>query len=159
MIGLLVSKLGVKGIALILGAFVISLVVGAAVLHYQALVRDNAILTANNALLTTAVETQRLANARAVARIDDFAEALRYQQITMDELAIQTHEAAAMMRKVDDIFAKHDFQKLLDGTQASMVVRRVNSGTRDIYKLLECATVAGGCGSTDATGSDDPGSP
>ena len=154
MIGLLVSKLGVKGIALILGAFVISLVVGAAVLHYQALVRDNAILTANNALLTTAVETQRLANARAVARIDDFAEALRYQQITMDELAIQTHEAAAMMRKVDDIFAKHDFQNLLSERPDS-IERIVNSGTADVLRMFECATTPGGCGGTGLAASDD----
>lgn len=143
MIGMLLGKIGLKGILLGLAALAIVSAVGAFYIHYQGLVRDNATLTANNAQLTSALETQKKANEAAVARIGEFAVVLDRQRETMEEFAKMTEEASRTIRRINDVFASHDFQNLLN-KKPGLIVRRVNSGTADTLRMFECATYPGG---------------
>lgn len=143
MIAALFGRIGLKGILLGLAALAIVSAVGAFYMHYQGLVRDNATLTANNAQLTTSLDLERKANAAAVARIGEFAQALDRQQATMEQFAKMTEEASRTIRRINDVFSSHDFQNLLN-KKPGLIVRRVNDGTRDTLRMFECATRPGG---------------
>lgn len=143
MIGMLFGKIGLKGILLGLAALAIVSAVGGFYMLYQGLVRDNATLTANNAQLTSALDQQKRANEAAVARIGEFAQALDRQRETMEAFAKMTEEASRTIRRINDVFSSHDFQNLLN-KKPGLIVRRVNSGTADTLRMLECATYPGG---------------
>lgn len=133
------TKLLIAGIA----ATAIGTIIFLGYQHYTGLIEDNATLRTNNATLETAIGLQEntiAAQTEALVTWQDAqAEMLRNAE-RMQEVATM---ATAQMRLFNDLFAKHNLEELALAKPA-LLERRLNSGTADMLRMLECASGADG---------------
>lgn len=106
---------------------------------------DNDTLRENNGKLETLFDTQKATTDALKKNIDRFATAMTDQAKLTNDLAKFQTEAGRTLRKMNDVFAKHDFQKLLD-KKPGLVIRRVNNAIADINRMFECETDSSRCG-------------
>lgn len=138
--------LGLKS-KIILGAFgvaTIGSIIGLGYRHYVGLVDQVGQLESEKAQLETslAVQDATIADQReALLRWLDEAEA---QEKRLGELQAVAQSATEEARRLNDIFAEHDLTRLTLA-RPGLIERRINSGTADIGRVLECAS-AGNCG-------------
>lgn len=66
------------------------------------------------------------------------------QREDMVRVSKEQQAASTDMRKIKDVFARHDFRKLLE-KKPGLVSRVVNRGTRRILGMFECASTLEGC--------------
>jgi len=66
---------------------------------------------------------------------------LQEQRNITFEVVNQAAKATGIVRRNDEIFAEHNFQKLLNAKQG-LILMRVNDGVARSSKLLECLTVS-----------------
>lgn len=109
----------------LLGGLAVVTTIGLAAWHYTSLVSNNKRLT---------VELSR-----ADDRIDRIEFSLENQQRLITEASANSRLAQQDLRRIEDVFSRHDFQYLLD-KKPGLIVRRVNSGTVTAFELLECET-------------------
>lgn len=111
---------------------------------------DNDTLHENNGKLEVLFQTQKAATDALKKNIDRFANALTDQAKLTNDLAKFQTEAGRTLQRMNDVFAKHDFQKLLD-KKPGLIIRRVNNAIADINRMFECETDSSRC-SGDRTG-------
>lgn len=111
--------------------------------HYTGLVEDNKTLTINNVTLTRSIEDQRLTIERQAEAIEDWSEALADFQRVASELQRAADAARAETRRLNGVFARHDLEALALA-KPGLVEGRINAGTDDVLRMLECATGADG---------------
>lgn len=115
--------------------------VGLGYRHYNNLLLENQTLKANNVKLEVAVEQQQQTIARAQETIDSWAEAQRQFTARVQELTAVLETASAETKRLNDVFAQHNFGELAQ-RKPGLIQRRVNDGTARINRLLECDTGA-----------------
>jgi len=126
-----------------LGAIAIVTAIGLGYLHYSSIVSENASLKVEQAQLKGTVEAQHgTINAQRNA-ISQWAEAERRMTARMEELATAQQEARSETRRLNDLFRKHNIGKLAKA-KPGLIEDRINAGTLDAMRLLECATSATG---------------
>ena len=108
------------------------------------LYNENDTLKANNATLKTSFATQKAAANALKDRITEFDKTLEDFSATTDRLLVASENAGKQLKKMNDVFAKHDLQKLLD-KKPGLVIKSVNNGIADLDDKFVCATSPSGC--------------
>jgi hypothetical protein len=140
-------KLAITGIAaLAIGS---SIYLGYA--HYTDLLEANSVLRENNVKLEVSVALQKDAMEAQRDAIYTWETSQRELLERVDELQQTATSAATETRRLNDIFAKHDFTDLAR-RKPGLIERRVNTGTRDLQRMLECASGARRADCTDDGG-------
>ena len=106
---------------------------------YQDLKNDKAQLEGNQAVLEGAVEVERASLESALGAIEDWQMAQKKLQKKIEEMNAFSVEANEEVRRLDELFANHDFGALVLA-KPGLMERRINSGTRRIFRMLETAT-------------------
>ncbi len=97
---------------------------------------------------TYMVEAQRWKDAQATTQasldsalkgVEAFQNAMTVYGERLKALSSVQSAASRRLEEIDDVFAKHDFQRLLDA-KPGLILRRVNSGSRNNQRMFECAT-------------------
>lgn len=111
--------------------------------HYTGLVDEKAELSATVARLEERERTLQAQN-------DTYEEVLRRNRLAAEEqeqqiqqLARDAAAARSEARRLNDIFAEHDFTRITLA-KPGLIERRVNAGTARAGRLLECAS-SGAC--------------
>ena len=89
--------------------------------------------------------------------IDAVTQRVQENSEKLTSLLEQQRKASQQLRRIDDVFAKHNLEALLEA-HPGMVTDSVNSGTRSTLRMLECAS-GGDCGGGPAQPSPSSGSP
>ena len=106
---------------------------------------ENATLTANVAVVETALGTQKGATDHAVKVIEQWKQAYDKQQEKLDEYEAIVENADQERKRLDKVFADSDIEALANA-KPTLIELTVNRGTARVIGLLECATTSGGCG-------------
>ena len=149
-LSILSTKLIIAGIAVA----AIGTIIFLGYTHYTGLVADNAILQANAKVLKTAVGIQSETIDVQTRVLKDWQEAQEDLLENIERMQEVAVSATMQMRLFNDLFAKHDLEKLAHAKPV-LLERRLNSGTANILRLLECASGADGA-DCDAGNSDTP---
>jgi cell division protein FtsB len=96
-------------------------------------------LVAKNQSLSLEIETERLNNKLALENIDRLRDAQNQLVKSVQEMRDNQIVARAELERLDDIFSEHNFGALAQA-KPGLVENRVNRGTTDIIRMLECAT-------------------
>ena len=117
--------------------------VGAFALHYNKLVNDNVIMAGSIGKLEITLGESQEDLTASIKRIDAFAEALEEQaRVSREMMAIQ-EDANKIITELENVFDRHDLEKLL-AAKPNAVIKRINRGTVDRLRMLECSA-AGSC--------------
>lgn len=121
--------------------------VALAYMHYNNLVNQVVTLKADSATYKSAISTQKDTIKAATDTIAEWKTSQAELQAKVKEMTQVAQDAQAETRRLNDVFAKHDLEKL-SIAKPELVEDAVNAGTSRVGKLLECASaVAGGdCG-------------
>jgi len=156
MLGKIATALGFGKIQLILMAITATIVIGMAITIFF-LNKSNNTLHENIGKVEISLAAEKVSFKKAEKRIDEFAGALKKHGDDIQGLHEASIKANKERRRLDDIFAKHDFQYLLN-KKPGLILNRVNRGERDSKRMLECAASRSGCG-TKGTASSDTAAP
>ena len=105
---------------------------------------------ANNiATLEGAVATQNITLDAQRDAIDGWSAAHQALVGQVEELQRVSREASAETRRLNAIFSRHNFGELA-AAKPGLIERRINAGTIDALRVLECASGAGGEGCSGA---------
>lgn len=140
-IGSFLSKIGLKGILTGLAVVGVLATVSFAYWHYTGLLNKVLTLESNNQELERAVEDQHAtidAQGEAIQEWEDAREELKAR---LERLQRVARDARQETRRLNDIFAEHDLGRLAR-EKPGLIERRVNSGTADALRMLECASGA-----------------
>ncbi len=113
--------------------------VGVLLAHYTGLVRDNARFKEEVKGLTAAIEAQELTISEQRSTIDDWVSSTRDMEMDLVRLKAAEAEANAEAQRLQELFAEHDLQNLLN-RRPETVLRLANGGTDRIGRMLECAS-------------------
>lgn len=115
--------------------------------HYQGLLDEVETLNADNATLEAALETQRAATQSLQAAVEEWRESAAEYERRLVELQESETNARAELRRLNDIFSRHDLTRLARA-RPGLIESRINDGTERVLGLLECETTTPGrCGS------------
>jgi hypothetical protein len=92
--------------------------------------------------LTAAVEDQKAVIEAQAAAILEWQAALAELKLTMETLVIVQQEASAETRRLNDIFSKHDLDKLALA-KPGLIERRINSGTATLFRMYHDESARG----------------
>lgn len=115
----------------------------------QSLRKDNKTLTENNVKLEFAVDAQKATIDAALSAVSEWKDQIDEFQDTISEMVDTQQSATAETRRLNDIFTKHDLNRL-SLAKPGLVQRRVNSGTADVLGMFESETA----GDQNRTGGD-----
>lgn len=132
----------VKLIALGLAIITITGIITAGYFHYTGLVEDNARLRENSTKLELALTQERAAVQAAVAAVGEWKGAMDQLASRVEDLSRVSDAAASESRRLNQLFAEHDFRALAAG-KPGLIERRVNDGTRRVFGVLERETAGG----------------
>lgn len=124
--------------------------------HYDGLVESNHTLAANNAVLQSSLDLQRSVIAEQADAIGEWKMALEAFQQVASDLQRTSDGARSEVRRLNELFTKHDLERLARQKPA-LVEGRINAGSDRAMLLLECATAPGGVDCADDGG--EAGSP
>jgi hypothetical protein len=150
MLGFGGARLALYGIA----ALAVVSIIGLGYAHYKGLLEDNARLRVNEAVLTQALATQRAATEAATDAIAAWRESAAELGKSLGEMALAQQSASAQMRRLNDVFAKHDLEAL-SIARPGLIERRINGGTASALRVLECATGGGADCAAEGRPADD----
>ena len=139
MFGLSGVKLAIYGI---LGSAVIT-AVGLGYWHYTSLVEEAAQLRTNNAVLQSAIDLQATTITAQQEAIPEWEEAQARLLQTMEALREQNQLASTELRRLQDVFSRHDLNALAL-RRPGLIEQRIDTGTARINRMLECATGSAG---------------
>ena len=143
----------IKMLAIAAAGAAVLTTIGLLLWQNHSLRNDNKILAANNGMLEVAIDQQRETVDRAVEITEEWETHLIDFQRQLDELARVQRAATAETRRLNDVFAKHDLERL-SLAKPGLVERVINDGTDRIFGLFEYET---GGDTNDASGSEDAG--
>lgn len=138
MIGSLVSGIGLKGVLLI-GLLAAA---AGAYWHYTVVKSERDMALQKIGALEVSIETQKAFIADQQASLEAFVASQVTMQATLNALndnAIQSNE---QMRKLNDVLAKHDLERLALA-KPGLIESRINRGTSDILGMFESVTGGG----------------
>ncbi len=123
------------------------------------LIADKETLAVNNAKLNGAVEEQ----GKAIGALQDNVQDWRDSTVKTNEIAQQAADlagqAAIEARKVQDVFLKHDLNKIAKAKPV-LLERAINRGSDRALRLLECITAPGpDCPSPNGSAANDAANP
>lgn len=129
-----------------LGALIFILVaVGGSIFAVKGYVENQAAtierLTSENSELRSAAEVLVETNSALVGAVDDWAEAQRNFEDTLQELQNASVEASEERRRLNGLLTRHDLTDLSQ-RRPGLIEPRINAGTADAYRMFECATGA-----------------
>lgn len=107
--------------------------------YVESIRQENISLRHDVTTLTTTVDTQHRTIDTMSDAIDEWEAAQVRMANTYRELAEESREALAETRRLNDVFANHDFSNLLS-ERPGLMEQRINRGTDDIIRMLECAS-------------------
>jgi len=109
--------------------------------HYTGLLSTVQILTANEAKWQLDHDIQSATITAQEIALEDWKLAQEAWVATVASMQTLNTTANAENRRLNDIFSKHDFGRLALG-RPTMVEKRINDGTVDALRMLECASGA-----------------
>ncbi|MGI9251273.1 MAG: hypothetical protein ACR2PR_08755 [Pseudohongiellaceae bacterium] len=119
---------------------VTSAVVGFGYFHYNKVLTKTTAQAKRITFLEKTLVDQEGALKAADKAIASWQEAERRYEKQIEELEAFKVEASATVRKYNEIFAKHDFGKLLNA-KPGLLERRINRGSDRTWRLLHCTTI------------------
>lgn len=140
-IGGFLGKIGLKGILTGLAVVGVLATVGIAYWHYTSLLDKVSVLERNNAELDRTVSDQHETIDAQGEAIQEWEEAQEELQRRLERLQEVARQARQETRRLNDIFAEHDLGRLAR-EKPGLIERRVNDGTADALRMLECASGA-----------------
>jgi len=123
----------------ILPYLVIAALSGIIYFYVTGLQNDVKTLTANNATLELSVKTQGETIQAQEDNIVRWEEAQAAMQVQLEAMARVATEARSESRRLQNVFANHNLEELAR-RKPTLIERRINSGTDDSIRLLECAS-------------------
>ena len=117
--------------------------------YVQGLRSSKAQLEENVVVLEGAVSVERASFNTALEAIEEWKVAQKKLQDKIEEMNAFSVEANEEVRRLDELYSNHDLRALALA-KPGLIERRINSGTRRIFRLLEAAT-------TDTTGRSSSG--
>ena len=111
----------------------------AATLHYRGLTRELSDLKNENTLLVKDRQAHAAVIAAQATAIDKWGENQDRIERSVSDIAEAAREARGAIRELDRIFDDHDLEKLAKA-RPGLVQSRVNRGSDDARRLLECAS-------------------
>jgi len=139
MFGMSGMKFAIMGIL----ASAVVTAVGLGYWHYTGLLSKVAILQANNAKLETAIQVQKSTITVQADALEEWQDSQAKLLKTVEDLVEVNRTATTETRRLQNVFSRHDLNALAQ-RKPTLVETRINRGTADIGRLLECATGAGG---------------
>lgn len=109
--------------------------------HYTNLLETVEVLTENNFKLEAAVEVQGMALDASLSAIDKWQTSQLELQKKVEESIQVSNEAQNELRRITNVFAKHNFTEL-SRRKPGLIERRINTGTDSSIRMLECASGA-----------------
>jgi chromosome segregation ATPase len=100
---------------------------------------QNERLRGENSVQKVAIEQQDATIDALLASVADFDAALDKQTETMNGLAKNSKQAQKQLKDVQDVFARHDLQDLLN-KKPGLVMPRINNASAASNRMLECAS-------------------
>jgi len=157
MVKWILDALGLGKIQLIvIAAAVVAAGTVIGMLYWQnsSLKTENKNLIGNNAKMTVALNEQSQTIKAAKDAIDEWKTQMKQVEHTMSQLAQEQATASAETRRLNDVFAKHDLERL-SLAKPGLIEHRINSGTADVLGMFEHATAerADGAGGNQPSGS------
>ena len=129
----------IKTIAVVAASAAALAAVGILLWQNHNLRQENSTLSANNGILSAAVEQQRETVDRAVEITQEWESHFDDFQNQLDELTQVQRNAAAETRRLNDVFAKHDLERL-SLAKPGLVERAINDGTDRMLGMFEHET-------------------
>lgn len=128
-----------KLIGIVAGLSLILLGIWAGYAHYQGLVLKVEELTKENAAVKMSIEIQGAYQDQQRSALQEWKKAQDELIINYQRLSKVATEARQETGRLNDLFAKHNFS-LLAAKKPGLIERRVNTGTANVFRLLECET-------------------
>ncbi len=129
----------VKTIAMVAGLVAVAVVIGG-LYWWNTILRDDLRTSEqNNAALQVALSTQQEAVNAALANAEEWEEAYNQLSLIHEELQVVEQKSSSEVRRLRDIFARHDLSALALA-RPGLVERRVNDGTADALSVLQRIT-------------------
>lgn len=122
-----------------MGALAILSVVGAGYWYVTGLQQKILNLTHQRDTAVMGLELQRDATEAAQEAIEEWSQALLKYQQQISELQKFKRTAEAERRRLDALFAKHDFTNLAN-EKPGLIERRINRGSSAVWWMLRCTT-------------------
>jgi hypothetical protein len=107
--------------------------------HYTVVVGErNAALTQVGALkISNSVQQQTISTFESALK--DWKKREEAFKLTLDKMIIEQTKANEQTRRLNDVFAKHDLERL-SIAKPVLVENRINSGTADVFRMFERST-------------------
>lgn len=141
LVGGLLGKIGVKGIAIGLAFTGVLAIVSFGYWHYTSLLDKVETLRSNNQTLEQGFEQQQKTISSQSDAIDEWEQSQEELRQRLERLQEVARAARKETRRLNDLFAEHDLGRLAR-EKPGLIERRVNDGTSDALRMLECASGA-----------------
>lgn len=128
--------LGIMQYIKIGGVIAIIVAILSAWFHYKSVVSERDLLAQNNITLQAAYDTEKEATNKLQRLLDQSYQQFERLQVTMEELADNQQHARSELEALNGKFRKHDLEELAK-KKPGLIENRVNSGTRDTFRMLE----------------------
>ena len=115
--------------------------------HYNSVVSERNLLAQNNAVLTEAFEREKEATKKLQALLDKAYEKFDEFESTLEDFSENQKTARKELEALNGKFRKHDLEALAK-KKPGLIEDRLNSGTRDTFRMLEESTEPGLDGSS-----------
>lgn len=118
--------------------------------HYTSLIDDIKKLEASNARLDTQISVQHEAIKAQEEAVNEWQQAEKRLTDQMQKLQDLSKSAARELDRLNEVLSKHDLETL-SKRKPGLIENRINRGSADALRMLECAT---GRASACPTGAD-----
>lgn len=115
--------------------------VGAGYLHYRGLLAERDVLRADRIRLEAAVGAQEATILAQEEALGEWQRSQRLLATRLEEMARVARDATDETRRLNDLFTQHDLGALAVA-RPGLVERRIDAGSDDAVRLLECASGA-----------------
>ena len=125
--------------------------------HYQGLLGQIGTLQQDNATLHTSFAVEKETVTQLEELVTEWQIAAEAAELRAQALQESTEAARAELRRLNDIFSRHDFT-LLARAKPGLIERRINDGTDRVFSVFVCETTTPGrCDSNGRTIAEDEG--
>lgn len=136
------------------GIVILLLMILGAFMHYKSVVSERDLLAQNNAVLQEAFDEEKKASAKLQDLLNKSYERFSKFQDTLQTMANNQRDATKELEALNGKFRNHDLEELAK-KKPGLIENRVNSGTRDTFRMLEESTEVGTNGSGSKSGTND----
>jgi len=134
---------GISTLKLVILAVAVAGVVGF-FWHYQSLKSERDTLLGEVGKMEVINEVNKEHLRQTTERMAEIVVAVEESRARLNDLIEEQKEASAEVRRIKDVFSKHNLSNLLD-KKTTLVLRRINDGIANSSRMLECETRGGVC--------------